>query len=205
MTKISDWKAEINKYKFSIMMSLVFLGAAVVLNYIAGNYVDKAGSVSAPDLILDHLPVVDLTVIYLFAYAAMFLFLLCYPLFYDVKRFHIVIGHFSLLVLIRSFFITLTHLKPPVDAIVVTYPYLNNILVFQNDLFFSGHTAIPFLGYLIYREEPIGKVFLWVTVLLAATVLLMHVHYSIDVFAAIFISYGSYVFGNWFFKKINYW
>jgi membrane-associated phospholipid phosphatase len=108
-----------------------------------------------------------------------------------------------LLVLIRSFFISLTHLGIPADAILPSGPHLWSMIIFKNDLFFSGHTALPFLGFLIFRKEKIRAFFLVMTVILAATVLLMHVHYSIDVFAAFFIAYGSYKFGNIIFKKID--
>jgi hypothetical protein len=39
------------------------------------------------------------------------------------------------------------------------------------------------------------------SIILASTVLLMHVHYSIDVAAAYFITYGVYVLGNKMFKQ----
>ena len=38
---------------------------------------------------------------------------------------------------------------------------------------------------------------------MAATVLFMHVHYSIDVFAAFFIAYGVYAFSDKVFNHLN--
>jgi hypothetical protein len=43
--------------------------------------------------------------------------------------------------------------------------------------------------------------FLVMSLVLATTALLMHVHYSIDVFSAFFITYGTYHLGEWLFKK----
>ena len=39
------------------------------------------------------------------------------------------------------------------------------------------------------------------SIILGITVLLMHVHYSIDVFSAYFIVYGIYVLGNKFLRE----
>jgi len=126
-------------------------------------------------------------------------------LFYKVHELHIAISQFSLLVMIRSFFVSLTHLKAPVGAIIATEaPRLYALLDFQNALFFSGHTAIPFLGFLLFKKEKIGKFFLIATIVMALVVLFMHVHYSIDVFAALFITYGTYKVGEWLFKKVNH-
>jgi membrane-associated phospholipid phosphatase len=108
------------------------------------------------------------------------------------------------LVMVRSFFITLTHLKIPADAIIVEFPKIYDFVAFNNDLFFSGHTAIAFLGFLLFIKQKTLRIFFLIsTVVMAITVLFMHVHYSIDVFASLFITYGSYKIGEMFFKEID--
>ncbi len=205
MSRAEQWRAEFGRHKYLIILSFVFLAASLVLNYVAGDFVNEAITTPVPDMILGHIPTINLSFIFLYGYAAVIGVLLLYPLFYKVHEFHIALSQFSLLILVRSFFIILTHLGAPPGAILPNMPRLYNLLIFQNDLFFSAHTAVPFLGYLLYRKEKIGKFFLGATIVLAATVLLMHVHYSIDVFAALFIAFGSYKFGEWFFRRINYY
>lgn len=201
--KIKEWAKELKKHRYHILISLVFLAITLIINYFAGIYVNKMGLVIASDLILDHIPTVDLTFLYIFGYAIFIAVFFIYTIVFEIKRFDFVISQFSFLVLLRSFFISLTHLKAPAEAIAVNLPHIFNLLVFTNDLFFSGHTAIPFLGYLLFRKKKIGIFFLIATIVFASTVLLMHVHYSIDVFAAFFITYGSYKFGCWVFRNIE--
>ncbi len=74
---------------------------------------------------------------------------------------------------------------------------------FKNDLFFSGHTAVPFLGFLLFKNRKVKYTFLGASIIMAITVLLMHVHYSIDVFSAFFITYGTFKIGEWLFKKMD--
>ena len=202
MVNIREWFREIRQHKSLIVVSVLFLAISLYINYIAGNYVDTVGTAATSDIILDHIPPINFAFFYIYGYTIVIAILLFHPLFYNVKEFHMVVSQFSLLILIRSFFMSLTHLKIPIDAIIVEMPRAYTLLTFQNDLFFSGHTAVAFLGYLIYRKEKLGNFFLISTVILALTVLLMHLHYSIDVFAAIFITYGSYKLGNWLFGKV---
>jgi membrane-associated phospholipid phosphatase len=56
---------------------------------------------------------------------------------------------------------------------------------------------MAFMAFLVFRKETIGKFFLILTAIFSVTVLLMHVHYSIDVFSAFFITYGVYKFCGW--------
>ena len=83
-------------------------------------------------------------------------------------------------------------------------PKAYDFLIFNNDLFFSGHVAIAFLGFLLFQEKKLKIFFLIATIVMALTVLFMHVHYSIDVFAALFITYSTHEFGKRLFKKIKY-
>lgn len=203
MATFKEWKREIIKHKYLVALSIIFFVIALMLNDAAGDYVAVAGKTVASDLILDHLPVVNLSFFFIYGYLAVILLLIFYPLFFKVRKFPLVISQFSLLVLLRSFFITLTHLATPTDAIILHLPRLFNVFAFHNDLFFSGHTALPFLGFLLFRKEKLGIFFLIMTFVLASTVLFMHVHYSIDVFAAFFITYGSFKIGNWLFKRMR--
>jgi hypothetical protein len=94
-----------------------------------------------------------------------------------------------------------THLQSPADAIPISFPWIFKGLSFKNDMFFSGHTAIPFLGFLLFKNSKIRFLFLAGSVFLGTAALLMHEHYSIDVFSAFFITYCSYKIGWFFIKK----
>jgi hypothetical protein len=201
--RLNEWKSEIKEHKRLILLAILFLAIASILNYLAGTYVDKKIPVAVSDIILDHIPSIDLGFIFVWGYILIIVVEFLYPLFFKVNKLHIVLSQFSLLVLIRSFFISLTHLGLPADAIIYETPKFFAFLDFKNALFFSGHTAIPFLGFLMFRKEKIGIFFLIATLIMMTTVLFMHVHYSIDVFAALFITYCSFKIGEWIFKKVN--
>lgn len=202
-TRLIQWKNEILVHKKLIGLSLLFLTIAMILNYVSGTYVERRGTVPIPDLILDNIPTLDLDFFFIYGFTFIVLIFFLYPLLFNVKMLHVTISQFSLLVLIRSFFVSLTHLSMPVNAMIFTAPKFFEILDFKNALFFSGHTAIPFLGFLLFRKEKIKIFFLFATMVMALTVLFMHVHYSIDVFAALFITYGSYKIGEKLFERIN--
>ena len=203
MVKIREWRKEIWEHKYLLLLSLSFLIIAILLDWAAGVYVMKTPGAVAPDLFLDYLPVMDLDFIFIYGPIIIVGLLFLYPLFFKVKELHKVIGQFSLLVMVRSAFTTLTHLEVPKDALQFTIPHFLGFLSFRNDLFFSGHTAVPFLGFLLFKESKIKWFFLAASILMALTVLLMHVHYTIDVLSAFFITYGTFKIGEWFYKKIN--
>jgi membrane-associated phospholipid phosphatase len=69
---------------------------------------------------------------------------------------------------------------------------------FTKDLFFSGHTATMFLMFLFVKGRFYKSVFLAGTVVLGLSVILQHVHYSIDVVTAPVFSYLAYRIVNGF-------
>jgi len=203
MSRISDWKNEIYNHKHLIFFSLIFLAVALVLNYTAGAYVSRISSVSASDAILDSIPTIDLDFLFIYGEAFIIFVLFAYPLFFRVRDLHRVISQFSLLVLVRSGFICFTHLKVPASALQFSQPYFMSLLNFQNDLFFSAHTALSFLGFLLFKGEKIRYFFLIASIIMGCVVLLMHVHYTIDVLSAFFITYGTFEIGKWLFGKLD--
>ncbi len=208
--KKGDWWINIKKNRRKIIYSLIFLLLSVAIYASAGDYItDHKGYVSSQDLILDNIGPYNLSYIFIYFFIFIMALYFLYPLIYKPDELAYVIAMFSLFVIIRSGFIIFTHLSVPVDAIHVKFPGYLQLLDFSNALFFSGHAGLPFLGFLIYKKhhKSLSYFMLVSSVILGITVLLMHVHYSIDVFSAYFITYGIYKIGNETFptilKKIN--
>jgi membrane-associated phospholipid phosphatase len=86
-------------------------------------------------------------------------------------------------------------LDPPVNMIILNDPlveFFGTGQTLTKDLFFSGHTATLLILYLVSEKKIYKIIFLVITILVAIAVLLQHVHYTIDVFAALFFSYACY-------------
>jgi hypothetical protein len=77
-----------------------------------------------------------------------------------------------------------------------------NKLLFGADSFFSGHTGMPFLGALVFWDDKLVRwVYILASIFFAIVVLLGHLHYSIDVFSAFFITYSIYRIADISFNK----
>jgi len=204
INKFHEWRREIWEHKYLILISLIIFALAMSTDFMAGDYVSyKAHVVNVHDIILDHFGPYNLNFFYVWGFVIFFWSLCLYPFFFKTKKIHIALFQLSILTILRSLFIVLTHLQTPSDAIRVVAPQLFNVLKFSNDQFFSGHVAIPFLGFLLFKESKIKYFFLIGSIIMGITVLGMHQHYSIDVFGAFFITYGSYKIGEWLIKKLK--
>ncbi|MEK7134975.1 MAG: phosphatase PAP2-related protein, partial [Patescibacteria group bacterium] len=95
-----------------------------------------------------------------------------------------------------------THLGPILQQAPLTSNVMFRNLMFGADYFFSGHTGLPFLLALSYwSNKYLRNIFLTISFIFGASALLGHYHYSIDVFAAFFISYGILHIARWLFAK----
>jgi hypothetical protein len=187
------------EYLFSLFMALVIWVAGYFLYEIAISYVDGLkGVVTVKDLMLDLLPLVDLRFLYVYGITLALFFLFCYILVLRPDLLPFALKFYAAVFIVRTVFICLTHLGPPEGFFIYSiasdfsyWPFSH--MMHSNDLFFSGHVAYPFLGALLLNKiRPMFYFFLGVSVLMAVTVLMMRIHYSIDVFAAYFIVYGVY-------------
>jgi len=107
----------------------------------------------------------------------------------------------ALFLLVRAVFVALTHMAPsPIDPQKAA-PFFNSIF-YGSDLFFSGHTGLPFLAALAFWHIPQWRMFyLALTGFFGSIVLLGHYHYSIDVLAALFITHGVFQISCWLFGR----
>ncbi|MBP9762802.1 hypothetical protein KBD34_04265 [Patescibacteria group bacterium] len=188
----------------------LFLGIGILLvsfvaNYGANLYASQREGNVVNDMILDLLPVVNLDYIYLEGFLVFIVFIVILGL-YRPNRLPFMLKTIGLFILIRSFFITLTHLSLPLPGLeALKYaPTGSMVQKFSsgNDLFFSGHTGLPFLISLIFwKDKLLRYIFLGMSIFFGIAVLFAHVHYSIDVFAAFFITYAIYQLAVWLFTK----
>jgi hypothetical protein len=188
----------------------LLIGAAIFLGSLGANawanFYTSTGPVNVvQDLLLDLLPIVNLNFIYIEG-ALILIVLSVFLALYRPQRLPFLLKTVGLFIFIRSFFMILTHLSlplPEADIAIYAPPgSLTRFLSSGNDLFFSGHTGFPFLLSLIFWKDALLRyIFLGASLFFGTAVLLAHVHYSIDVFAAFFITYAIYDGAVWLFTK----
>ncbi|NCF75531.1 MAG: hypothetical protein GWO87_03540 [Xanthomonadaceae bacterium] len=202
INRISKYKLFLSDKFFvaSVIMGILFLIGSLFVNYSAIKYVNKEAGNSTTDILLDNLPVVNTNIVFsggvlLFIVFMIIIFLL------EPKTIPFTLKSVALFICIRSLFVTMTHLAPSPDRIVTD---LDQFRYFSSgaDLFFSGHTGMPFLmALLFWKNKYLRWIFIFSSLIAAAAVILGHLHYTIDVFSAFFITYGIYHIARKIFQK----
>jgi hypothetical protein len=155
-------------------------------------FADQHAGGGVPDLILSNTPVYNVgdPFVYGVFFLIAFIVGLCVM---HPKRTPFVLNALSVFILIRSIFVTLTHIGPFATQAVSDFGPAITKAFFGNDFFFSGHTGIPFMMALMFWDDKILRyIFLTWSVFFGVIVLLGHLHYSIDVLSAFFITYAIY-------------
>jgi hypothetical protein len=102
---------------------------------------------------------------------------------------------YAVMVAIRMAAMWLVPLDPPPGMILLRDPFVRLFgpgQILTRDLFFSGHTATLFLLFLAAPGRGLRALFLASAALVAASVLVQHVHYAIDVLAAPPFAYAAW-------------
>ena len=189
----------------SALISGLFLLLALLAQSYANNYVDYVASTPVGDMLLDNLPTINVGFfvvegVLIFTLIIVFLFL-AFP-----KYIAFTLKTLALFIIIRSFFVSLTHLGVNPNQLTLNPESIGfNIYNFfysaKTDFFFSGHTGVPFLFALIFWKEKFWRYFFFIaSFIFGASMLLAHMHYSIDVFAAPFITYSVFMLAKHLFK-----
>jgi hypothetical protein len=193
-------------YLFSLFGAFVLLGISLVTQFFINGYVTRSISGPVADIILSNTRVYDVGGI--FVWGAVILTFLGF--FIAIKNLNFVpfaLKSIAIFTLIRSVFISLTHISPFPTHAIISSTFFNKEafsgIFTGNDLFFSGHTGIPFLLTLMFWNvnKKLRYFFLGFSFLFAVVVLLGHLHYSIDVLSAFFITYSIFDLCKYMFKK----
>jgi membrane-associated phospholipid phosphatase len=197
-----NWKEFLNHKKnrneFLISLFLLVVALTTLANFV--NFAEARNGVVLQDPLLNLFNPIDLTwlifgLIYISIVAAI-LTLLKNP-----KQLLFAMQLYTLMVVVRITAMYLLPLEPPAKIIMLIDPFVEFFgtgKTLTKDLFFSGHTATLFILFLVSQHKIIKIVFLICTIIVAISVLLQHVHYTIDVFAALFFTYACYKILNYF-------
>lgn len=200
----------INRHKIlwsdKIFANLAFdgfllLAASLVLNYYTGTYASIRASNSVNDLFLDNLPTFNVNFIFINGFFLFIGFIIAL-LMHQPKKIPFTLKAVALFIVIRAIFMTLTHIGPfPEHSPLETGDIIGKF-IFSGDLFFSGHVGLSFLMALIFWPEVrIRMIFTAISIIFAVSALFGHLHYSIDVFAAYFITHSIYTLSKQLFVK----
>lgn len=184
-------------FVLGLLKSFSFFIFAIIVGHFAVVYATaNVSSLPIGDIILDNIKVVDTS--YVHAWVAFYLYYFVFVfLVLNIEYFSFSLNSLALLILVRSVFVNLTNLGIPQGS-----TYIRSFFTQGGDLFFSGHVALPFLLALIFWNKKITRYFfILVSIFMGGEVLLGHQHYSIDVFAAPFITYGVFKISQKLFKQ----
>ena len=192
----------------SLLTALALLGIAYVVEHFANVYAFayslRPTSNHVGDIILDNVPVVDLN--FIIIEGALISIVLGTLFVFSKPRYVLfTLKALALFIIIRALFISLTHvgihpdnIAPGLGFFDAIYLYLN----FQTGLFFSGHAGLPLLVAFIFWDVPcVRYILVSLSFVFGVAVLLSHIHYSFDVFAAPFMAYGIFKIAQYLFPR----
>ena len=187
---------------FSAPVAIAAFIGALFINFWAIQQATNKASASVTDIILSNIPV--FAVDQIFVYGTFLVILVSVVMLaLHPKRIPFALYAVTLFILIRSAFTLMTHLGPPEIAYLSDFGETITNSFFGADQFFSGHTGMPFLGALVFWgiDNRLKWFYLLSSVFFATVVLLGHIHYTIDVMSAFFITYGIYHLALWLFPR----
>ncbi|MBY0472679.1 sphingomyelin synthase family protein [Patescibacteria group bacterium] len=192
-------------FRNSLCLSILAVMAGLVVNNFAIRFATERMSNSVTDIVLSNTPALPVNNLFIYgtflAIAVSIIVAAHYP-----REIPFALNATALFFIIRSIFLSLTHFAPFTSHVADDFGTIINNAFFGGDLFFSGHTGLPFLGALMLWHVPTLRYFyLGMSVFFGALVLLGHIHYSIDVASAFFITYGIYHIAIWLFPKSYSW
>lgn len=189
-----NWKEFYKNRKIEIVLTIVLLVIILIIFSNFLQYVEGREGVNLPDPILNLFNPVDLTwLTFGLIYASIIIAIINYVK--EPDKLLLALQSYSLLVVFRLIAMYVTPFAAPEKLLLLDDPFVQFFgsgQVLTKDLFFSGHTATLFLLFLIADKKSLKIFFLICTLVVAAAIILQHVHYTIDVFTAPFFAYTSY-------------
>jgi len=196
MSLSSAWRLDWSSRAFRVQVVLTAILLPFTLHTLAAflNRVESRPGVVLPDPVLAAFQAHDVTwltfaIIYVGLFAGIAI-LLSHP-----RHLILAMQTYIGMAVFRIMAMSLVALDPPEGAIPLQDPFVQILGTGQlltRDLFFSGHTSTLFLIGLSMPRKGLRYTYFVAAGVVAFCVLFQHDHYSIDVMAAPFYTYGAY-------------
>ncbi|MFN3306817.1 MAG: phosphatase PAP2-related protein [Candidatus Kapaibacteriota bacterium] len=206
-TIATNWMLFLKSKKNIFSLAISFLSTVVMLHLIAKfiTKIEYRSGFAFDDPLLSLFQPINLSwVIFFFLYVSVlfsFFILLQNP-----EKLILAFFSYAFLLLLRTTCMYLLPLDPPKDIILLKDPiieYFGTERALTRDLFFSGHTSLVVLLFLLVKSKP-ARLFLSFSVIVVAFgVLLQKAHYTVDVLVAFFAAYCSYSWTQFVLKKFK--
>jgi hypothetical protein len=182
-------------------IGLLSVLAGIGLNYASQaylhNYMSEGKTLPMlSDLILDNLPVIDLSLIYdIFILISVFLILIYIVHKKDYNRIPFFLLLVGIFYIVRGVFIVLTPFGNP-PMFNGSDPLFHGFANYELGVYPSGHAGLLFLLLILVKD----KIYKWLILFCLVTVIialfLTHCHYSIDILSGIFFAYAIRAYGE---------
>ncbi|HRP68560.1 MAG TPA: phosphatase PAP2-related protein [Turneriella sp.] len=197
------WISTTRRAEFVFTVSLLLVVMLSMLRYL--HYNETRIGVQVADPLLTVLPAIDLSeLIFFLLYAG--LFSTVFLLLPQPHRLLIGLQVYIFYAALRTLSMWLLPLEAPAGLIPLTDPLMSwasTGVQLNKDLFFSGHTSTMFIFYLLLPPGRIKSVYLIGFIVMILSLIIQRVHYSVDVLAAPFFSYGALGIVLHLRKKLN--
>ncbi|PSK89330.1 phosphatase PAP2-related protein [Taibaiella chishuiensis] len=196
-----NWKAayKANCFKIRLFIGIVLFAGILTVFPFFFQYIESRDGLSLDDSIVAAIPPHDVSIpIFIFIWSTTLLLALrCIR---DPQLLLISLYCFIVLTLTRMCTIYFIPLNPPQGLIPLVDPLSNFFYGKTNfvtkDLFFSGHTSSQFIFFLSLKKKRDKAFALLSTLVVGCLVLVQHVHYTVDVVAAIPLTYLCFLLGR---------
>ena len=197
------WKTALSDRMFALKLfitpGLFFLYSAVTQPL--GTYIQLRKGIQLDDKILYLFPSYDFSLpIFILLYTSLTIAILLHL---DKPKviFRVIEMHF-IVAIVRQLCILLIALEPPVGLIVLRDVFLENTVYprhspLTKDLFFSGHVASIWIYFLCAERKYLKYYLIAATAIMSYMILSMRVHYTYDIYGAIFFTTLLYKAPSW--------
>lgn len=187
-----------SKYFYIGLLTMIFgMGLNIASQTYLHNYISEGKTLPMlSDLILDNLPVVDVSLIYDIVALIPIILAIVYVFHKkDYNRVPLFLLMIGLFYIVRGIFIVLTPFGNP-PLFNGSDPLFNGFSKYELGVYPSGHAGNVFLLLLLVKD----KVYKWIIgiclIIVILALFLAHGHYSIDILSGLFFAYAIRSYGE---------
>ena len=191
-----NWDEALHDQGFVLQAVLTLVVSFAIIFYMPDFFarIQMRSGVVLNDPVLDYLKPRDVSGYLFFLLYSSILLAAAYMIFFP-RNFIWGVQAYCLLTIMRGITVYFIPLDPSPELIPLTDPVITHFFYHSpgitKDLFFSGHTATIFMIALVVHQRTLKIIFTVVTLVIGALVMVQHIHYSYDVFAAPFFAWLS--------------